>query len=197
MLKAEGKTIKKVAIYGTAANPIHIGHVAIVQEVAKHFDEVWLSPCYIHKFSKKLIDGQARLTMCKLALKNIPNVVLSDIEIKQKWEYGTYDMLSKMKDMFNNIEFHFVIGQDNANNIKKWQHWEKLIAEFGFVVLPRLSLPLQSWYSQAPHLYLENFKPINVNSTNIRNMISNSDESVQTCLHPDVLEFIKEHELYQ
>jgi nicotinate-nucleotide adenylyltransferase len=185
---------RKVAILGLAANPIHNGHIAIANEVAKHFDLVWIVPCYKHMFAKNMADAEHRYQMCLLATKgSAKNVFVSKFEIEQKLECSTYDFLKLLQKASPDFDFAFIIGQDNSDNIEKWKHHNELISEFTFVVVPRPGMtPTDAWYRKTPHVFLEEFKPPDVSSTMIRNDIQSS----VNFLHPDVVNYIQEYKLY-
>ncbi len=197
---------RQVAIFGLAANPIHLGHIAIAQEVSKHFNEVWISPCYAHKFNKELIDDSYRLEMCILATCGIKKLNLSTREIEAKWTGNTYDWLQNLKAINESLlykvgdEYSFIIGQDNADSIDKWSNYEKLIAEYRFVVLPREAGESQTqanWYLNPPHLFLKDAKIPHISSTMIRDGFKTDPESVREFLHPNVFKFIQKHSLYR
>ena len=189
---------KQITIFGLAANPIHIGHVGIAKELVKHCDEVWVSPCYSHMHNKNLIESHHRLAMCRLATQDIPNIQVSSFEIDNRWMSSTYELLCKLRDTFEDTDFSFAIGQDNADHIDQWKNSNKLIAEFKFIIIPRNNLDLlklpcvSSWYRFDPHVYLYVFKPLHISSTAIRSNL----EIYKNALHFEVYRYIKKHHLY-
>ncbi|RDJ35535.1 MAG: nicotinate (nicotinamide) nucleotide adenylyltransferase [Crenarchaeota archaeon] len=186
--------MKEVVVFGISANPIHLGHVAIAKELTKYKDEVWLSPCFSHMHNKEMAEPYDRLEMCELAAKDIPNVKVCPIEIEQRWSMPTYEYLNKLKEVFEDICFSFAIGQDNADNIDNWKHYKKLISEFSLIVIPRISNSQEGkdWYRHAPHMFLDNFIPLDISSTNVReNLEKNKD-----MLSSEVYAYIKENFLY-
>ena len=77
----------KIAIYGGAFNPVHKGHIEIVNQLKKrfNFDKILVIPSKYspHKSNKELVSDEHRLNMCKLAFKDIENCEVSDIEIRR------------------------------------------------------------------------------------------------------------------
>ena len=190
--------LKKVVIFGLAGNPIHVGHTAIAKELTKHCDEVWLSPCYSHMHNKEMASPTDRLEMCRLAVAEIKNVKVSPIEINHQWARSSYEFLCQLRETFDDTDFSFCIGQDNADAIEKWKFYDKLIAEFPFIVVPRNgwtpeNVVNERWYDRKPHLFLEDFKTYNISSTLIRK----SPKTMQDALHPKVSRYIKKHHLYE
>jgi len=196
---------KKIAILGLAANPIHIGHIAVATYVADFLvDEVWISPCYSHMHNKEMVDPQHRLAMCRLAVDSDlqfdvdsstrHKIKVSSIEIEEKWQLSTYEALSRLKKTMPEVDFYFIIGQDNADNIHKWKYSEQLLKEFTFIVLSRdqESKNIENqWYLNPPHLFISNFK-IPISSTDIRHSL----EGNKFYLPPKVYDYIIEHKLY-
>ncbi len=189
-------TPKQVVIFGLAADPIHLGHTALLEELAKHRDEVWVLPCYSHLFEKDMAPPDARYEMCRLAIQDIPNVELGPMDPVRE---STYENLCRLTKLYGDIEFSFALGQDNANAIDKWKFGDRLISEFTLIVVPRLGSETQveqlndKWYYHEPHLFLPDFKPLNISSTDIRQSV----ETHKEFLHPRVYEYIKAHNLYE
>lgn len=64
--------MQKVAILGLAGDPPHNGHKAVLQLASRYADEVWLMPCYKHKFyhcsrEKVRLEAQPELVLAALS----------------------------------------------------------------------------------------------------------------------------------
>lgn len=194
----------RVAILGGAFNPPHRGHVELARFVLDNcpvMDEVLLMPCYTHAHNKKMIEFEHRYEMCKLASEGYHKIQASDFERKHSCSY-TYEMLTKLKEHGLGLTPYMVIGMDEANNIKNWNNWEKLIKEFRFIVVDRGGVPKPEvcWWNKGPHIYLEdrfNLIPAMCSSI-IRDTLSDFEvaSSAYYYLNPSVLSYIKEHKLY-
>lgn len=195
--------MKDVAILGLSGDPVHFGHIAIAEALTE-YDEVWLMPCYDHMFSKKLSDAVHRIAMCELATLKFKKIKVCDFEISQQVTGGTYKVLSAMRETYGH-NFSFVIGQDNAACIDKWINYDQLLNEFRFIIVPRVDKDNQI---DSLSFYLKHFaeRPIkhpilvadipSVSSTEIRNKIKNN-ESVENYLDESVIDYIRQHKLYQ
>lgn len=72
--------VRKIALYGGAFDPPHIGHIAFCKELCsqEEFHEVWVLPSFKHPFDKALSPFEIRIEMCKVAFEEIsPKVVIS------------------------------------------------------------------------------------------------------------------------
>jgi nicotinate-nucleotide adenylyltransferase len=196
----------KVGIIGGAFNPPTWGHIRVAQVAIQHVDEVWLQPCFNHMYGKDMASPQQRLEMCRLAAQeaadpNIFPVRASSYEIDQQLECCTHDMLKRLRDHTNqyNISYHFIIGQDNADEIEKWEHHEQLVEEFSFIVIPRIgfTLPEKDWYRHPPHVYIAGTPVPEISSTEVRNLLEDgsSNRLMETC-PGSIVEYIQRHGLY-
>ena len=193
--------MKKVALIGGAFDPITIGHLQLAEVVLKHVDEVRIMPCFDHAYGKQMASAGHRHDMGVLAVveyfwagKGNFNVQVSDFEIINKTT-ATYDTFKKLR-ADNPADYHFVIGQDNADTIDKWYNYEELLKTTKFIVVPRKGYTSsETWYRQEPHLYLEDESIVEISSTQVRELLK-ANESAEKFLTKKVQEYIKEYELY-
>ena len=171
---------KRVAIFGGAFNPVTNSHFEIATEVLNTFypkdkiDEVWIMPCFKHRFGKDMASYIARLDMLHIAWENYSgnlsqdqkkSVVISEFEYENKIEGGTYITLKALQEKYPEIDFSFVIGSDNALTIEKWANYEKLLNETRFIIFNRETPDFSyeydlhskngnSWFFKEPHFLL-------------------------------------------
>lgn len=196
---------RKIALYGISANPITTGHELVAKAVYAQcldIEEVWISPCYHHQFDKELADEFHRLRMCEEVTSSLGRGFRCwDWEMKQKFKGTTWDFAQLAEHQFPEYEFHFVIGTDNAYDLKKkWAHGEELIQKMPFIVVQRgVKIPTIRgnywWEDNPPHREISMHWPIS--STDIRNAIQNGNwRSAQRNVHPKVWEIIYNNGLY-
>src|ERR1700744_3748150 len=67
--------IMKIALFGGAFDPITTEHIRIAKHIVdgKIAEEVWLIPCYFSYHGKNMTDGEKRVEMCKIAVKETGN----------------------------------------------------------------------------------------------------------------------------
>lgn len=197
----------KVALLGGAFNPITIGHIQLAQFVLNtsgQFDEVWIMPTYNHMYNKKTVSPEQRLKMCKLASSVDRRIKVFDYEIKNKLSGETFYLFKRLlqeKELIDKYDFSLIIGLDNANTFNKWVNYEELERLAKFVIVPRKGYKRDesvNWYLKPPHIFLNTETDIiEISSTDIRNMIVNSDENVFKYLNSDVYKYILDNNLYK
>jgi nicotinate-nucleotide adenylyltransferase len=204
---------KKVAILGGAFDPITIGHTKVLEFVLNCsgiFDEAWVMPCHAHMHGKKMTSTEHRLEMCKIATKENDRLHVFDFEIKHKLQGETYKVIKALLDYDEQYEFSFIIGQDNANNFDKWVNYDLLERMIRFVVVPRKGEARDDsvdWYLKTPHIYMSPDNSIpEISSTQIRAALKeyqknffkkkNTRNFIVQNMHPKVLDYIKQNNLY-
>lgn len=207
----------KVALLGGGFNPITNGHIEIAKYVLNtsgKFDEVWLVPAYNHMYNKKMEAYEDRFKMCELASESDSRIKVFDYEKKKNLAGETYHLLKTLMNDpdYENYNFSFIIGLDNANTFDKWVNYEKLERMSRFVIVPRKGYEPKSgaWYFNFPHIFLngdgEDYIPImEISSTEVRNQFKAywngsfkglSEDNILNYIDKKVLKYIKEKKLY-
>mgnify|MGYP003377043824 CR=1 FL=1 len=77
--------MKKIGLFGGTFNPVHNGHLNLLRQVQAQmqFDELLLIPSHLppHKEASDLASGKDRLQMLALAVEDIPEAGVCDIEL--------------------------------------------------------------------------------------------------------------------
>ena len=170
--------IKNVIIFGGAFDPVTNAHVQCVRFLASRFpnDEIWVMPCLMHTFHKRMADFYHRFAMCKIAVLAVPRTKVCDFEHKGKTDGSTYALLHELKQTYPDTNFRVVIGYDNAQTIEKWKNWKQLIGEVPFIVLSRKGCEVSDadskWYTQQPHTYIAQEDIMDASSTKARDVLA-------------------------
>lgn len=121
----------KIAVFGGAFNPVHIGHTELVRlfDEKLHFDKILIIPSKIspHKSSDGLIDADYRMNMCRIAFSQMKNAVVSDIELRREGISYTVDTLRELKAMYPNDELYLICGSDMFLTLHKWREPNEII----------------------------------------------------------------------
>ena len=95
--------IKRLGIFGGAFDPVHKGHTRSLKYISdlKIIDEIQVIPNYASPHNKDIqTDEKDRLKMLEIAFKEIKNIELNDIELKNKTKSYTYETLKYFKEFY-------------------------------------------------------------------------------------------------
>lgn len=116
----------KIGIMGGTFNPIHNGHLLIAENARSqyHLDKVWFLPAGIppHKSDSGILPGEVRLEMVRLATKEHPDFIASDIELSSTGRNYTYLTLERLHTQYPDTEFYFIMGGDSIRNFHSWRN---------------------------------------------------------------------------
>jgi nicotinate-nucleotide adenylyltransferase len=134
------------ALFGGSFDPIHAGHVAIVDllldrglATVVHVAPAWRSP---HKLAGATTPAQVRLELVRLALADRPHAVVEDREIRRRGSSFTVTTLAGLAADHPGDRWRLVIGADQAAAFRSWREPERLLALAEPVVVARGPLQL-------------------------------------------------------
>jgi nicotinate-nucleotide adenylyltransferase len=132
----------RIGLFGGTFNPIHLGHVQVVQEVKAGFglDKILIIPSALppHKELDGVVDAEDRLEMIRLAFSDDPNFVISDVELKRSGPSYTIDTVRHFKSISpENTELYLIVGLDAFLEIDTWKSYDDLFLLIPFIVMSR------------------------------------------------------------
>ncbi len=195
----------RIAIYGGTFNPVHIGHVNLLQGFvdALKFDKVIVIPTNIppHKNVSLTADAQTRLEMCKRAF-DFSNVCVSDIELKRQEKSYSINTVNQLKETYPNDELFFLMGSDMFLSLETWYRYDELKKLITFCAASRNKEDKEKLEKHAKVLEKNGAKTIVVDidvidlaSAQIRERIMFGEEYT-SLVPPKVAEIIEEKSLY-
>jgi len=122
-----------IAVFGSAFNPPHLGHMDVIRQCLPQVDQVLLIPSARHPFGKKMASFELRLKMVRIILQetlnNPENIILSSIEntLKHSTNHPIYSHTLLCSLLADNLsrgtqaEYRLVLGPDNL----KRQNWSR------------------------------------------------------------------------
>ena len=128
--------IKKIALFGTSADPPTAGHQTILNWLAEHYDlvVVWASD---NPFKEHQTTLQHRSQMLQVAIDEI-EPRKHNIKLCQKLsDRRTLITLQRAREIWTDAEFTLVIGADLVKQIVKWYRIEELLKQVKILVVPR------------------------------------------------------------
>lgn len=206
-----------LALFGGTFDPVHYGHLRCADEARQKLGlkNLYLLPAGTppHRGTPQATTKQ-RLEMLQLAKPEFPQLEIDDRETLRSGPSYMVDTLQELRTEFPQRPLLLLIGQDAANHLHSWFHWEQLFELAHIVILTRpgakaeyrsdlarkiqrrLSTDVQALrHSEAGGvLYLE-VSSIDVSATSIKSIIR-LGRSPQSMLPGVVLDYINENQLY-
>ena len=134
-------TSGKVGLYFGSFNPIHLGHLVIANHMVNRadLDEVWfvVTPTSPFKLDDEMISEHQRLQMVRLAVAENSSLFASDVEFHLPRPNYTAKTLKHLRAEFSQIDFSVIIGEDNYENLHRWEEHEEIISNHRILVYPR------------------------------------------------------------
>ena len=140
----------KIAVYSGSFNPLHIGHLAVMEHltVKDGFDCVYLvvSPKNPLKEGISAKTGPERYEAALKAVARHPGlrVKVDDIELRMPPPQYTIRTLDALKQRERENDFSLVIGADNLEGIRRWRDFQRILSDYGVVVFPREGYDMQA-----------------------------------------------------
>lgn len=132
--------MKKVAVLGGSFDPIHKGHVELAKFILKQkkADEIWFMPAYIAPLKEhKQIDFTMRCKMIKAAIAPYRKMKLCTLEKKLPAPSYTINTVKALKKKYPDVQFYWVIGDDQAVKLDKWKSIDELKQLISFLCVKR------------------------------------------------------------
>ncbi len=200
------KKTRKIAIYGGSFNPIHNAHVNIALLFIKKLklDKLLLIPTAEspHKDNSEMVSAQARLDMCKLAVKNFKKIEVSDIEIKREGKSYTIDTLTELEKIYPDTELYLIMGSDMFMTFLEWKNPEAIMSKAIICTVPRdddnitaLCEMEEKYKAMGAKTIVLDVKKSDVSSTQIRRNVFD-DKSISKLVCEDVERYIFANYIY-
>jgi nicotinate-nucleotide adenylyltransferase len=136
-----------MGLLGGTFDPVHIGHMAIAEEVRRRLelDEVLFIPAGRPwlKVDKHISPAWHRVNMVRLAIGGRLYLRLSKMEIERAGPTYTVDTIAQLKGRIGAAdELYFILGWDNLEDLPRWKEPARLISLCRLVAVPRLGSPV-------------------------------------------------------
>lgn len=198
----------KLGIYGGTFSPIHNAHVRAAELFLREccLDELLIIPTRVppHKQIDGDDDPMQRYEMCRVAFSGIPEIKVSDIEIKRSGK--SYTVMTVRELEREDRELFFLCGTDMILTFDKWFCFEEIMAKCTLVYIRRESNEdLGARLAEKIKHYKEKYNAkiigisapaIELSSTDVRELIAAGADAAGL-IPPRVLDYINEHGLYK
>ena len=217
MTRQDRAAVEPMALFGGTFDPVHYGHLRCADEARR---KLGLQHLYLLPAGSPPLRGipQAsvtqRLDMLQLACAEFPRFLVDDRETRRNGPSYMADTLQELRTSFADRPLLLLIGQDAANQLDRWHHWQSLFELANIVILTRPGAP-----SDYPHELAQQLQPrsvsavqelsaaragavlhlevesIDVSASKIKQLIR-AGRSPGSMLPAAVLRYINEHRLY-
>lgn len=143
------KTIgKNIGLLGGTFDPIHFGHLNLAFELMekKELDQVWFIPAQINPFKVQFppISIDHRLAMVQLAIQDIPQFHLKDLEKERPPPSYTIDTLKAFiaEEAYSSAphQFFLLLGEDSISGFIHWHLSEEIVDRVPLLIGSRSGL---------------------------------------------------------
>lgn len=198
----------KTGIYGGTFNPIHNGHLHIVEEFRRGLglDRVLLIPTRVppHKAAPDLASAGERFAMCRLAAQGKPWLELSDIEMRREGKSYTAETLEELSTLYPQDQFYLLMGEDMFLTLGRWYRPETIFSLASVCTTPRSPDGLDALHQKAleytgqfqARCFLEHIPYLPISSTQVRQAVARG-EDVSGLVPQAVAAYMKERGLYR
>ena len=136
----------KIAVLGGSFNPVHIGHLALADEVCKslNYDSVLFVPTYKppHKDMNSSISALKRFEMVKKACEKDSRFKAEDCEIMREGISYTYDTICFLEQKYKDVledKIGLIMGYDLLPGFHLWYKAKELCEKCTIIVANRPS----------------------------------------------------------
>lgn len=183
----------KIGIYVGSFNPVHKGHVKIVNHLLKYLDKIIVIPTGNYWNKNDLISVEHRINMWEFYQNEriIINKTYNDLKY-------TYLILNELSKIYSNDDLYLIIGADNLTNFDKWQNYQDIL-KHQLLIIKRNNIDIDYYlnkYNIKNYIIINDLENQNISSTMVRNSIKNK-ENVEELIDSKVLQYINRHNLYQ
>src|SRR5262245_57757657 len=128
----------RIALFGGSFDPPHIGHQMACLYVLETYeiDELWMVPCFVHPFDKRMLPFAHRAAMCRLLAEPLgPRVRVSHVEEELSGPSFTLTTVQTLSARHPEHEFFLIISADLLREREHWHGTAKLLSLMHFIVL--------------------------------------------------------------
>lgn len=185
-----------VILYGLSGNPTHIGHLKIADKVSNMCDEVWMMLSY-KSFNKNYMFQYDRIKILELSIKDFDNqkIVPFNYLLNNRISEGTNDTLKRIKSLFPNINFKFLIGYDNVVDITNWIDYQQLLENNKFIIVNRKIKDLDKFDENIKLFDNYELVHVNLNYDISSTLIRNNYSEYNNFLTPSARKYIEQFKL--
>jgi len=184
---------KRIALFGTSADPPTKGHKKILEELTKIY-HLTISYVSNNPNKKHKEDISIRSHLLKTLIEDLENPKIAfNQRVSSQWAIESIKNCKKIYQL-NNLDF--VIGSDLIKDIFGWKNFDKIINEVSFFIIIREGYPVESSTLKMLETYNVNFKISTIKIPNISSSKFRLNVNYSN-LPTSLIDFVKKNKLYE
>jgi nicotinate-nucleotide adenylyltransferase len=202
---------QRLALFGGTFDPIHRGHTRVAEAALERIDaeKLIFVPARISPLKGffPFASDSDRLRMIELAVAGHERFAVSDCELRRRAPSFTLDTVRQFQREYGpNTAIHWLLGADGVGDLVHWYKIEELIDECHLTTMRRPGYPAPDFDRFTPFWGPQRVAKlkadvietplIDISSTEVRRRLV-AGEEVADMLHPDVIQYIRAHNLYR
>ena len=198
MSNLNGSTPSRIGFFGGSFDPIHNGHLFIIEKFIQNFelDLLLLCPAFQAPLrdQKAIFNPTQRLEMARLIAHSNQKLKVFDFEINQPKTSFTYETIQEVKKGYPKSKIFLAIGLDQFEKLSTWRWIRELSKEVHFIVFARgqITAPTPS-ISDLQYTFIQN-PLIDISSSQIRKSLQKG-ESVAQWIPDVILSYLEKNNL--
>ena len=214
----------RVGVFGGCFNPVHIGHLSLIEEVLTRFEleKVLVVPNMNPYYKEhKEVSFDLISKMINLAIDDKWNYEISTLESDPNKDYTTYETLRVLTEDNVKNELYLILGSDQFLQFPNWKNSDEIKDKINLIIALRdnYSINIEDYIHKNIHyskldsrnrahifkskndkelIFYDLIKKFDISSSIIQKMLSlGAVDEVEEFLTPRVLNFILEKGLYK
>jgi nicotinate-nucleotide adenylyltransferase len=192
--------VRHIGIFGGTFDPPHLGHLLVAMHVRERLglERIILVPSATspHKRDRSLTAPGQRLAMVRLSVAGVPDMEVSDIEVRRGGVSYSVDTLLALQRENPGAALTLLIGMDNLPDFGTWRDPEGILRVARVVVMTRPGYQAPGTSdAYARLMQLCPVPEIEIASRDIRRRVSEG-KSIHWMVTPEVEHYISQHGLY-
>lgn len=197
---------RSIAILGGTFDPLHIGHLAIAEDVryALGAEQIIFVPTAQQPFKTDQLATPAvdRLAMVRLGIADNPAFDVSDLEVRRGGVSYTVETIAQLWAAYREHDLFFIVGADAAAALPLWHDINRILT------LCRIAIVARPGYTFDPAELFEELPAartrivqfagpaLDISASELRQRLR-AGHPVRYHLPPAIRRYIEEHGLYQ
>ena len=148
----------KIGVFVGSFNPVHNGHIKIVNELLNYLDKIIVVPTGNYWNKNDLIDIKHRINMWKYF--ETDRIIIDEKNNDLKY---TYLILDNLKYKYPNDDLYLIIGADNIIEFDKWCNYKDVL-KHNLIIINRNSINIKYYIDK---FNIKNYLIVDIDNTNI------------------------------